>query len=399
MTLTLLIDLDDTLLGNSMETFLPAYLQSLAGRMAIHADPARLVRTLLAATNKMIANERPDCTLEEIFSVAFFPALGLPRDDVQETIDSFYEEDFSKLRELTQYRPEAVQLVQGAIERGYRVGIATNPLFPRTAIVQRLSWAGLPVEDFPFSLIPSYESFHFAKPKPAYYAEFLAQMGWPEGPVVMVGNEINNDIDAALQLGLPVYWVNEGDTNSWVGPGPVPPGGSLDGVLPWLDGVSARMIEPDYKTPKAMLAILRAIPAGVHSLCSNLEARKWKQRPNSEEWSPIEILCHLRDVEVEVNLPRLHKVLAGDNPFIPGQDTDPWAEERQYIRQDGIQALYKFTAARWETLTLLSEVEPLDWDLPARHAIFGPTNLKELVSIIGAHDRLHIRQLYQALHG
>ena len=214
MTL-ILFDLDDTLLGNEMNNFIPAYLQALAKRMAKVADPSVLVKTLLSATRQMIENPRPDQTLEKIFDTAFFPPLGLIRQDVQGIIDSFYAEDFPALRGLTQLRPEAVRVVEQIIKRGDQTAIATNPLFPRTAIMQRLSWAGLPAEQVPFVLIPSYETFHFAKPNPAFFAEFLAQLGWPKIPVLMVGNDIESDITAARQIGLPVFWMTAEGTSTW----------------------------------------------------------------------------------------------------------------------------------------------------------------------------------------
>ena len=197
----LLFDLDDTLLDNPMDIFLPGYLQALSARMAAHADPQQLVRTLLAATNEMIERARPDRRLVENFDAAFYPPLNLKRADVQPSIDAFYAQDFPALRRNVQKRPEAVRVVEDALQRGYRVGIATNPLFPLTAIVQRLEWAGLPVEQYPFALVPSYESFHFAKPNPAYFAEFLGRLGWPQEPVVMIGNDVSLDIAAARQLG------------------------------------------------------------------------------------------------------------------------------------------------------------------------------------------------------
>ena len=109
------------------------------------------------------------------------------------------------------------------------------------------------------------------------------------------------------------------------------------------------------------------------------------------------MLCHLRDVDQEVNLPRLRKVLAETNPFLPGEDTDRWAEVRQYCFQDGIEALHKFIATRGELMSLLDSLTADDWQRPARHAIFGPTRLQELVSIIAAHDRVHMGQVYELL--
>jgi hypothetical protein len=110
------------------------------------------------------------------------------------------------------------------------------------------------------------------------------------------------------------------------------------------------------------------------------------------------VLCHLRDVEREVFLPRFTKIIAEENPFIPGIDSDAWAQERQYIFQDGQQALAAFVASRKETLSLIDGLSPEGWQRPARHAIFGPTHLRELASFVADHDRLHIQQIFRLLH-
>jgi FMN phosphatase YigB (HAD superfamily) len=393
----LLFDLDDTLLGNEMNTFVPAYLQALAQRMAAVANPVILVKTLMSATRQMVEDPRPDQTLEEKFDAGFYPPLGVNRHDVQEIIDSFYAEDFPKLRDLTQCKPEAVHVVKQLFGRGDQVAIATNPLFPLTAILQRLNWAGLPADEWPFSLIPSYETFHFAKPNPAYYAEFLAQMGWPKIPAVMVGNDVESDIGAARQLGLPVFWTNTDGIYAWDGKGDIPPHGNLREIISWLDSEVPAALSTNFITPNSLLAVLRSTPAALSTLCRKFNV-DLEKRPMPEEWSASEVLCHLRDVDAEVNLPRLQKVVNENNPFLPGQDTDPWADARQYCLQDGLQALSDFTQARLELLRLLENLPQGGWNLQARHAIFGPTNLTELVNIIAGHDILHVQQVYKAIH-
>jgi hypothetical protein len=85
------------------------------------------------------------------------------------------------------------------------------------------------------------------------------------------------------------------------------------------------------------------------------------------------------------------------NPFLPGQDGDPWAEQRGYLQMDGPLGLGEFVGVRMEMIDLLRTFSADDWQRPARHAIFGPTLLRELVNIIATHDRLHIRQLYGGL--
>ncbi len=395
MTL-LLFDLDDTLLGNEMNTFVPAYLQALAKRMSGVADGDMLVRTLLSATRQMVENRDPGLSLEEKFDAAFYPRLGVTRREVQSTIDAFYAEEFPKLKVLTQYKPDAVELVQHLYKRGDQAAIATNPLFPRTAILQRLGWAGLPADQVPFALIPSYETFHFAKPNPAYFAEFIAQLGWPKVPIVMVGNDVDSDIGAARKLGLAVFWATRDGASAWNGSGELPPHGDLSDLIPWLESSPPKELPANFDTTDALLAVLSSTPAALATLCKQ-KPHNLARQPAPREWSPGEVLCHLRDVDAEVNLGRLQKVLSESNPFIPGQDTDPWAETRNYQFQDGFQALADFTKARQQILSLLDSLTEKDWVRPARHAIFGPTTLRELVNIIAGHDILHIQQVYRAL--
>jgi hypothetical protein len=102
-------------------------------------------------------------------------------------------------------------------------------------------------------------------------------------------------------------------------------------------------------------------------------------------------------VDAEVNLPRLQKFTQESNPFIPAAITDPWAEERQYIHQDGLQALHAFLGNRLQILTLLDSLTAEGWQSPARHTIFGPTTLAEMVGITAGHDRLHIQQFTNTL--
>jgi FMN phosphatase YigB (HAD superfamily) len=397
VTLTLLIDLDNTLLSNDMDVFLPAYLQALSKHLAPYADPPAMVAALMNATRRMVENRRPDCTLIEVFNAAFYPVLGLDVEDMREPIQAFYRDVFPSLKALTRPRPGAVQIVEQALQRGYQVVIATNPLFPRTAILQRLEWAGLPLEKFPFSLISTVEGFHFSKPHPAYIAECLGQIGWPEGTAVIVGDDPERDIRPAQASGLPAYWIDSG--RDWPLENSLPPTtkGSLDGFLPWLDAQPADALQPDFSSPLAILAILQSTPAVLDSLLRFLPESGWAKSAKPGEWSQTEIVCHLRDVEEEVNLARLKKVLQEKNAFLPGMDTDTWAGERQYFCQDGPDALRRFTLTRLKLLDLIENLAPEDWERSARHAILGNTRLIELINIIASHDRLHIQQIMAGL--
>ncbi len=396
MNMTILFDLDDTLLSNNMDTFLSAYLKALSA--SIPAVPqGQFIQTLLFASQKMTENMNPALALEEVFDQHFYPGIGIPRADINEDLNAFYRDRYPALRTVTQPRPQAVAAVQHAFQRGWQVVVATNPLFPQTATHQRLAWAGLSAADYPFALVTTYEAFHFAKPNPAYCAEILGQLGCPEGPVVMVGNSLEDDLLPAAVLGIPGYWVTEDGTPV---PAELPAGsaaGSLAGLIPWLEARSAESFTPQLDTPAALLAWLRAAPAAVAALTQPLSPAAWAQRPAAEEWSLTEILAHLRDVDLDVNLPRFQKLAAESNPFLPGVDTDSWAEQRGYRQQNGPECLRQFVQARIQLIQHLSNLPAEAWQQTARHAIFGPTTLQELVRFIITHDRSHLQQISDTL--
>ncbi len=397
MSLTLLLDLDDTCLGNSMDTFIPAYLQALADHISDYIPPEELAPALMSSTEDMIQNSRPDQTLKQVFDQSFFPKIGINPNDFIDIYESFYAKKFPGLKGLTQIRPEAVRMVDEAFQRGYTVAIATNPLFPRTAILQRLEWAGLSPNNYPFSLIPSYETAYFAKPNPAFFAEILSRLGWPEGPIVMVGDDFDDDIAPARLLGFGTFWISISEQTPKDRSQSSNGHGSLDDLLPWIDSTPSEDLLPDFNRVEAMLAVMRASPAVLNAYSWDLKTPKWVEQPQPGEWSFTEILCHFRDVDIEINLPRIHKVLDEINPFLPGIDSDKWAEERLYFCQNGPEALRDFTTSRIQLLDILDNLTSEDWIRPARHAIFGPTSLKELVSIIVGHDRLHVQQAFKSL--
>ncbi|MBT3714905.1 MAG: HAD family hydrolase, partial [Anaerolineae bacterium] len=207
MSLTLLLDLDDTLLDSNMDEFIPVYFHALGKAMSKHLPADMLLKYLMQGTEAMISNDNPTETLEDVFSREFYPNLDVGRDILDPEIARFYEEIFPSLSYLTKARPEAVDFVEWAFSQGYRVAISTNPLFPKAAIDHRLRWAGLDPEKYPFEIVSSFEGFHFSKPNPAYLAEVLGGLGWPEGPVLVVGDDSVRDLLAAEELGLAAYWI------------------------------------------------------------------------------------------------------------------------------------------------------------------------------------------------
>ncbi len=398
MNLTLLLDLDDTLLDNDMDTFIPAYLGALGRHLGGQIDLRKLSPVMMNATAEMFQNTQIDRTLKETFDPHFYPAFGITEAQVRPEIDRFYAEVFPSLREVASPRAQTVSLIAEAERRGWRIAIATNPLFPQAAIRHRLEWAGIPAERHDFAIIPSYEHFHFAKPNPAFFAELLGRIGWPEGAILMVGNDPDHDIRGASRLGLAAFWISNGQPYPEGFPAPTA-SGELEDLLPWLDSVSEETLLPDYGRRESILATLSGVPAALDTLTEGLPPEVWSRSPAPGEWNLTEIICHLRDVEREITLPRFQKILREDSPLLLGADTDPWAAERDYRSQDGPAAFDAFIAARKQTLALLASLSDEDWQRPAQHAMLGPTTLQELASFSARHDQMHVRQAHARITG
>ena len=204
-----LFDLDDTLLGNDMDRFLKGYFGLLAPHVAHLVPPDKFMPALLVATRTMVEHADTTVTNQQAFMADFLPRVGRTAEEMSPVFESFYATRFGALRDLTQPRPQARAVVQAALDAGCDVVVATNPLFPDTAIRQRMEWAN--VADLPFKLVTSYEVMHSAKPHARYYGEIVERIGREPGDCVMVGDDWANDIAPAVRAGLRAYWLNTTD--------------------------------------------------------------------------------------------------------------------------------------------------------------------------------------------
>jgi len=201
-----LFDLDGTLLHVDQQEFVTEYLKLLAPRMAHLMDPRKFVHDLMASTMVMTSDRDPSRTNEEVFWSDFLPRVGVPAEQLMPILDDFYEREFGQVRWVAKADPAARQAVEAVLARGLDAVVATNPVFPRSAIRQRLEWAG--VADLPFRLVTSFEDFHYCKPNPEYYLEIAERIGHRPEECLMVGNDVEEDL-AAASLGARTYLVQD----------------------------------------------------------------------------------------------------------------------------------------------------------------------------------------------
>jgi len=142
-----------------------------------------------------------------------------------------------------------------------------------------------------------------------------------------------------------------------------------------------------------LLAFLEETHEVVRSLTENLTAKELMRKPAKEEFSFLEHVCHLRDIEQEGHGVRIAKLLSEEQPFLPDIDGDKLAAERNYNRQSFDKALSAFTRARRNNI---QTIRPLPPESLKRIGVFqnvGTITLEQLVSMMREHDTEHLRAL------
>lgn len=205
MTKVILFDLDGTLLPMDTERFVETYIRELAGRVSHIVEPEIFVKALWGGTKAMMKNLDSLKTNEKVFEETFLSMTELKKEDIWPTLDDFYETVFPTFSHLCQPTPLGRKVVEAAIEQGYRVAVATNPVFPKSAIYHRLTWAD--VDDLPFELVTVYEESIYTKPHKQYYQHICETLDVPAEDCVMVGNDKQEDM-AASQIGMKTFLVD-----------------------------------------------------------------------------------------------------------------------------------------------------------------------------------------------
>jgi FMN phosphatase YigB (HAD superfamily) len=201
-----LFDLDGTLVRLDLEFFFAKYMGALSPHFSGLMPPKQFHEALLRSTGHMAANTDPSLTTLEAFWRSFVVATGRERLELEPIFTRFYAEESPRLRPPEAATPEARRLVQAVIDRGYTPVIATNPLFPRIAIQERLCWADC--ADFPYAYITNGEEMHYCKPNPDFFTELLSRLGANPEDCLMIGNDAEEDLVAA-KLGLTTALVTD----------------------------------------------------------------------------------------------------------------------------------------------------------------------------------------------
>ena len=206
MIKNILFDLDGTLLPMDQDKFANGYFSRLVKKLAPFGfDPKKTVDGIWAGTAAMVKNNG-DCTNEQAFWNKFGEIFGEKAIKDKPVFDEYYRVEFQDVKTDCGFNTQAAGTVKKLKKDGFKLILATNPIFPAVATESRIKWAGLDKDDF--LLYTTYENSHYCKPNPEYYREICEKLSLNPTECLMVGNDAEEDA-AAEKLGMKVFLLTD----------------------------------------------------------------------------------------------------------------------------------------------------------------------------------------------
>lgn len=206
MIKNILFDLDGTLLPMDQDKFASGYFSRLVKKLApLGYDPKKTVDGIWAGTAAMIKNNG-DCTNEQAFWNKFEEIFGEKALKDKPVFDEYYRVEFQDVKNDCGFNTQSAKTVKKLKNDGFKLILATNPIFPAVATESRIKWAGLDKDDF--MLYTTYENSHYCKPNPDYYREITQKLSLDPAECLMVGNDAEEDT-AAEKLGIKVFLLTD----------------------------------------------------------------------------------------------------------------------------------------------------------------------------------------------
>lgn len=148
---------------------------------------------------------------------------------------------------------------------------------------------------------------------------------------------------------------------------------------------------------KTLLNILEDTPGQISELLSHIPPQDAQLRLSPEEFSVLESICHLRDIELEGYTVRIRRLLEENNPQLEDIDGARLAVERDYNHQGLDSALEVFTSARAQNVELLRRVNEDDLHRKGSMQGVGEITLGALIDMMIEHDEGHLDELRRSV--
>jgi hypothetical protein len=149
-----------------------------------------------------------------------------------------------------------------------------------------------------------------------------------------------------------------------------------------------------------ILTALAEQPTMIAESTSGLSERRLHASPKGGEWSPNDVLAHLRSCS-DMWGKYIATIVAEDRPTIKAMNPRTWITHTNYLELEFAPSLRAFRRQRATLLTLLRSLPASDWSRAAIVTGGGTPRERtvlEYAQRLANHERSHVKQIGRIAH-
>ena len=144
-------------------------------------------------------------------------------------------------------------------------------------------------------------------------------------------------------------------------------------------------------------AYLRGAPDLIEAAVEGLLDDDIRRRPSPDDWSILEVCCHLRDY-AEIEGQRIRRLVEEDEPTLVPWDQETLAQERNYRGEEPRRVRIALRAFWGGLAYQLEGLSDEQWERGGVHPEIGPVTVRSRADLEVEHARQHLEQL-KAIRG
>ena len=149
---------------------------------------------------------------------------------------------------------------------------------------------------------------------------------------------------------------------------------------------------PEFDPRGWLLKALRETAHAMESLLWNLDEDALDRRPAEDEWSCLELVSHMTEMERRY-VERLERIVRLDEPRIPAFDGDSIEREVPLDGATAFDLMEEFGVLRRQAVYLLWSLDDRDWERKGVHPYLGALTITQSAREMNEHDLAHLWQL------
>ena len=206
MLKAVLFDLDGTLLPMEESEFIQQYGELLGIKMSkLGLDGNKLGKLIWKSMDLMNLSDGSKSN-DEIFDQTFITFYGDEAKKYKDILLDYYANEFSGTKNICKDNPLAKLIVSFVKENNLLCILATNPVYPKIATINRMNFIGLNESDF--DMVTYHENSRYTKSNPNYYKDLLTKFNLKPEEVILFGNNTYEDGESSLECNIKTFLID-----------------------------------------------------------------------------------------------------------------------------------------------------------------------------------------------